>query len=39
MKNKALYLLLAALAVTACTGIWLKVHGDGPVAGPAPDPW
>lgn len=24
MKNKFLYLLLAAVAVTACTGIWLK---------------
>ena len=26
MKTKVLYLLLAAVAVTACTGIWLKIQ-------------
>lgn len=38
MKNKVLYLLLAAVALTACTGIWLKTHdsADHPAR---PNPW
>ena len=38
MKNKVLYLLLAAVAVTACTGIWLKTQ-DSPDRPAGPDPW
>ncbi len=38
MKNRVLYLLLAAVALTACTGIWLKSH-DSPDRPIRPDPW
>ena len=38
MKNKVLYLLLAAAAVTACTGIWLKNH-DSSDRTARPGPW
>jgi len=39
MKSKALYLVLAALALTACTGLWLKTHDSSADQTARPDPW